>query len=96
MALEEDGDFDRPIAAAVRAAKKSARPTKITEPMARPITGKQVAKAKAKRKGKKGASAFDDDKGKKGAVGTGSHEGMRAKKTKVSLDKKGGKGPKKR
>lgn len=75
MALEDDVNTGSTLAA-VRSAKKSARPTKITLPMARPITPKKTVKRK------KSASAFDDSK-------TAKHEGMRAPRTEVSLSKKG-------
>jgi ATP-dependent RNA helicase DDX27 len=91
---EEEGTV-KSTSASIRAIKKSARPTKITEPMARPIDKKKQAKQDRKKKAKSRApvgrtkgSAFDDAK---------SHEGMRAKPVKVNLAKKGktaGKGKK--
>lgn len=85
MAIDADAEEGNnySVAAAVRKAKKEFKPTKISEPMARTT----LAKPKTKAKGKKRSSAFDDDKGKQGG---GGHEGMRAKRVKVTL-KKGGK-----
>lgn len=79
----EAGQAER-ISAAIRSAKKSSRPVKITEPLKRKASAsgkkdrKKVSKIKLGGKG----SAFDG------------HEGMRAKPVKVALDKKksGGKG----
>lgn len=78
MAAEEDAAdqaASQRVSAAIRSAKKKARPGKITEAI------KPVGKAKAKSGKRPGAgakrSAFDD------------HEGMRAKPTKVNLSKKG-------
>lgn len=91
MAIEEDIAEGRlqSQAASIRAAKKSARPTKIGIPVPPPT---KKAPAGTKKGGKR--SAFDD-KEKKGSA----HEGMRAKKVKVGLNKGkggngGGKGPK--
>ncbi len=79
MAMEED-ENDGTTEAAIRSAKKSARPRKITEPMARPAAAKKAGKVKRKK-----GSAFDDEvTGKKGK-----HEGLRAKPTKVALGEKG-------
>jgi ATP-dependent RNA helicase DDX27 len=95
MAIEADEQegTTKATSAAIRAIKKSGRPTKITEPMARPIDKKKDAKADRKRKskarpvGRPRGSAFDDDK-------KGGHEGMRAKPVKVNLLKKGKTGAK--
>ncbi|KAL1413678.1 nucleolar DEAD-box protein required for synthesis of 60S ribosomal subunit [Vanrija albida] len=76
MAAEEDAAdqaASQRVSAAIRNAKKKARPGKITEPT-KPA-GKAKAKSTRKPAGKR--SAFDD------------HEGMRAKPTKVNLSKKG-------
>ncbi|ORX37774.1 P-loop containing nucleoside triphosphate hydrolase protein [Kockovaella imperatae] len=84
MIMEDEApDKDRGIAAAIRSAKKTARPKKITELDSRPQkTKKSVSGPK---KGKR--SAFDSDKGaQRGGSG---HEGMRAKPVKVNLSKKG-------
>jgi hypothetical protein len=108
MAIEEDEreHATRPTAAAIRLAKKSNLPKKITEsvvPVAR--KGKPSSKPKPKGSGgggqsklpavgsKKGHSAFDDDRRGASAGRTSRHEGMRAKRVKVDL-KKGGKGGK--
>lgn len=90
MANEADAEDDsaRISAAAIRKAKKSALPTKISEPMAKPITAKsrgKPAKAKPASGGKKRGSAFDDDRGQRAKVS--SSEGMRAKRVKVNLSK---------
>ncbi|TXT15558.1 hypothetical protein VHUM_00061 [Vanrija humicola] len=76
MAAEEDAAdaaASQRVSAAIRSAKKKARPGKITEPL-KPA-GKAKAKSTRKPAGKR--SAFDD------------HEGMRAKPAKVNLAKKG-------
>lgn len=88
MAIEADAEDDsgKTTSAAIRKAKKDSRPTRITEPMAKPIIGKQKKKSKnstGKLGGKKG-SAFDEDRGQKSR---GGHEGMRAKRVKVNLSK---------
>lgn len=75
----ENGQLGKGISAAIRSAKRKGKPVPITENI---IKSGPAKKAKSKKKpvrigGKK--SAFDD------------HEGMRAKPTKVNLDKKGGK-----
>ena len=74
--------------ASIRAAKKSARPTKIGIPL--PAAPK--VKNKAVGGGKK-RSAFDErEKKGGGGAAAGGHEGMRSKQVKVSLSKgKGGK-----
>lgn len=79
MAVEDD-ENDASAAAAIRSAKKIARPRKITEPMAKPTTARNGGKVKRKK-----GSAFDDERGGR----KGRHEGMRAKPTKVALGKKG-------
>lgn len=69
------------VSAAIRSAKKAARPVKITEPL-RAKSAAAAGKAKKKKAARIGkGSAFGE-----------SHEGMRAKPVKVSLAKKGGKG----
>ncbi|KLT46204.1 DEAD-domain-containing protein [Cutaneotrichosporon oleaginosum] len=69
------------VSAAIRNAKKAARPVKITEPL-------KAKSAAAAGKGKKKKAARIG----KGSAFAESHEGMRAKPVKVSLGKKGGKG----
>lgn len=95
MAREED-EADRAAskatAMAIRNAKKAARPQKITE---------NQPKIQPKKKGKSKEAAPAADGGKKTAPSSKKsksafdHEGMRAKKVRVNLDKKGKKGPKK-
>jgi ATP-dependent RNA helicase DDX27 len=94
MAIEADeaeGVSSKPIDAAIRSAKKSARPGKITEPLAKPASktkpkfGAAAAKKKRTRVGGGKGSAFEDGSSK------GGHEGMRAQQTKVNLNKKGNK-----
>jgi ATP-dependent RNA helicase DDX27 len=83
MAIEEDEKENqgKGQGAAIRAAKKTQRPRKITEAMP-----KSQPKKSKKRSAK--SSAFDEERGsKKGSK----HEGMRAKPVKVNLTK-GGKG----
>ncbi|KAK6908494.1 ATP-dependent RNA helicase DRS1 [Kwoniella mangroviensis CBS 8886] len=85
MAMEEDQadqQSSKSTTMAIRNAKKAARPVKITEALPKP-------KSTAKKSGKVGGggkrkSAFDDDN-----KPSKKHEGMRAKPTKVNLDKKG-------
>ena len=98
MAIEADKEEgSAPVqAAAIRKVKRASRPTKITEPMAKPAAPKSKSKkSKSSTGGKKGGSAFDTDGKSKG-----SSEGMRAKRVKVNLSKgpkvkgKGGKGKK--
>jgi ATP-dependent RNA helicase DDX27 len=82
MAIEEDEkeNHGKGQGAAIRAAKKTQRPRKITEAMPKP-----ESKKSSRSKGKKG-SAFDEERGsKKGSK----HEGMRAKPVKVNLTKGG-------
>lgn len=91
IALEADAKDMDSTAAAIRHAKKSGRPTKISEPMARPDTKKMKMK-KAHEVKKARGSVFDAEKGhKKSSI---SHEGMRAKQVKVNLSKKGKSGGK--
>jgi len=90
MAAEEDAaeraeradGSGRNINAAIRNAKKAARPVKITEalPKPKPKAASKKSGAKGKVGGGKRRSAFDD---------AGTHEGMRAKPVKVNLAKKG-------
>ncbi|ORY34815.1 P-loop containing nucleoside triphosphate hydrolase protein [Naematelia encephala] len=88
FAMEEDGR-DAATEAAIRAAKKGAKPKKITAPLTGSISkkGKGGSGAGAgtgtKLVKRKKGSAFDD------AGPKGGHEGMRAKRVKVGLDKKG-------
>ncbi len=79
VATEADDDAGS-TAAAIRSAKRGARPRKITEPMTKPATAQKGGNIKRKR-----GSAFDDERGGK----KGGHEGMRSKPTKVALEKKG-------
>lgn len=84
MAIEEDEkeNHGKGQGAAIRAAKKTQRPRKITEALPKPQS-KKSSRSKAKK-----GSAFDEERGsKKGSK----HEGMRAKPVKVNLTK-GGKG----
>lgn len=94
LALEED-EADRvgtvATGAAIRAAKKAARPPKIGEPLPKQANGKGRDKDKRKKKLVKG---FDSDlsaRGKKSGAGAGAREGARAKRG----DKIGGMGGKK-
>lgn len=94
MAREED-EADRAAskatAMAIRSAKKASRPQKITE-------NQPKALPKKKGKSKKAAPSADGKKTAPSAKKSKSafdHEGMRAKKVRVNLDKKGKKGPKK-
>lgn len=80
MANEED-EKDNRAAAAIRAAKKTARPVKITQALPQ-TAGRKGGKSKSG-KSKKG-SAFEQDRGARG----GAREGMRAKPVKVNLSKK--------
>ena len=80
MAIEADeaDNSVRSNAAAIRAAKKGGLPKKISEPLApRTKPGRKVGGKKKK------GSAFEEERGAR------KHEGMRAKRVKVSLDKKG-------
>ncbi|WWC65820.1 ATP-dependent RNA helicase DRS1 [Kwoniella dejecticola CBS 10117] len=84
MAMEEDQadqQSSKSTALAIRNAKKASRPVKITEAL--PKTKSAPKKSSGKVGAGKRKSAFDDDKPSK------KHEGMRAKPTKVNLDKKG-------
>lgn len=91
MAMEEDEadeQISKNTAAAIRNAKKSAQPVKITEALPKKLSAKGKGKDKKKKvaRGRVGGgkgSAFDTPGGER--------EGMRAAKTKVNLDKKGGK-----
>lgn len=84
--MEEDEELGdkRALNAAIRSAKKAARPTKIGLP--EPKTNlKPNKKRKSSAKKAKLGSAFERDMSQK----SGSREGIRAKKTdKVKLDKK--------
>ncbi|WVQ80664.1 ATP-dependent RNA helicase DRS1 [Cryptococcus sp. DSM 104549] len=87
MAMEEDeadAQASRSTAMAIRSAKKSALPKKITAPIEQK-TGKGGKGGPGAGKKRKGGSAFDDER----SGGKKSYEGMRAKPTKVNLDKKG-------
>lgn len=94
---EADAATAKATAAAIRNAKKGARPGKITEPLKPANAGKSKSKSRSKpgsgdadgkkkrvRVGGGKGSAFDEG-------GKGGYEGMRAKQTKVNLNKKGGK-----
>lgn len=90
MAMEEDEadeQVSKNTAAAIRIAKKSAQPVKITEALPKKNLGKKGKDKKKKvargRVGGGKGSAFDTPGGER--------EGMRAARTKVNLDKKGGK-----
>jgi ATP-dependent RNA helicase DDX27 len=92
MAMEEDNEMakDAGVKAAIRSAKKSARPTKIGVPQPTPP---QRKKTKEKRRSKvtfrATGSTFDRDLGQ--TLGRG--EGVRAKKgdTVAGMVRKGGK-----
>lgn len=77
MANEEDAGETGAIRAAVRSAKKAARPAKIgeSERRAGPASKKREKKAKAKRPITKVGGSFDKDMGQRAA-----REGVRAKK----------------
>jgi ATP-dependent RNA helicase DDX27 len=82
MAIEDDEELDDggAVKAAIRSAKKAARPAKIGVPDKRP----SKSKGKAKKSGPKkvtarAGGAFDRDFGQKGESG-GRREGVRAKK----------------
>ncbi|WVW86968.1 ATP-dependent RNA helicase DRS1 [Kwoniella bestiolae CBS 10118] len=84
MAMEEDQadqQSSNSTSMAIRNAKKAARPVKITEALPK---AKSTGKKSGKVGGGKRKSAFDDD-----SKPSKKHEGMRAKPTKVNLDKKG-------
>lgn len=91
MAMDEDEadeQAQRNTAAAIRNAKKSHQPVKITEALPK----KQAAKGKGKDKKKKVARGrVGGGKGSAFDTPGGDREGMRAQKTKVILDKKAGK-----
>jgi hypothetical protein len=90
MANEADAEDNSAAAtaAAIRKAKKTVKPTKISEPMAKPMIGTQKKKPSKSKSGaggsRKKGSAFDSDRGQKARA---SNEGMRAKKGKVNLSK---------
>lgn len=93
MAIEADAADEKEHAyssrgtdAAIRNAKKSARPVKITEALPK----KQLAGGKDKKKKKK-AGRVGGGKGSAFDTPGGEREGMRAQRAKVNLDKKGGK-----
>jgi hypothetical protein len=89
MAMEEDEadeQSSRNTAAAIRSAKKSHQPVKITEALPK----KQLGKGKDKKK-KVARSRVGGGKGSAFDTPGGDREGMRAQRTKVNLDKKGGK-----
>lgn len=93
LAMEEDdGSGDRKaVDAAIRSAKKAARPSKIGIPEKR--DAKKASKKKAKRKVTKGGN-FGSEMGQRGA-GKTLGEGIRAKKgDTIGGMKKGGKGGK--
>lgn len=77
MANEEDAEETPAIRAAVRSAKKAARPTKIGEPERRAgPTKKREKKARAKQRVAKVGGAFEKDMGQRAV-----REGVRAKKS---------------
>lgn len=94
MAIEADAADEKENAysskgteAAIRHAKKSAKPVKITEALPKKQLGGGKDKKKKKKAGRVGGgkgSAFDTPGSER--------EGMRAQKSKVNLDKKGKKG----
>ncbi|WVR08092.1 ATP-dependent RNA helicase DRS1 [Kwoniella sp. DSM 27419] len=87
MAMEEDEadhSAQRSTTMAIRHAKRSSLPRKITEPAAKPVAAKKGRKVG----GGKKRSAFDDAPISGGGASK-KHEGMRAKQSKVNLDKKG-------
>lgn len=90
---EELGD-DGAVKAAIRSAKKAARPAKIGVPEKRAVKSKSKSKkSKTKVTTRRAGGAFDQDLGQKGSGGKG-HEGVRAKKGDViggMSKKKGGK-----
>ena len=75
MANEEDAGETGAIRAAVRSAKKAARPAKIGEPERRVGPVSKKARAKAKRPVTKVGGSFDKDMGQRAV-----REGVRAKK----------------
>lgn len=83
MAKEEDAEYEestRAVDASIRSAKKSLRPTKITEPEAKPLRQTKPKKTErdgpAKKKIRIGKGAFDTEFGKRNAPAAG--EGARA------------------
>lgn len=94
MAMEEDKEegVDRAVSAAVRSAKKAARPSKIGHTSTKSSSPFKARGGKQARSGgKKGKGTFDSDFGSRGSGK--SHEGVRAVRgTKPNLNKKlGGK-----
>ncbi|KAF8908956.1 P-loop containing nucleoside triphosphate hydrolase protein [Gymnopilus junonius] len=93
MIMEEDKELgdDNALNAAIRSAKKAARPPKIGEPErkpSRPLKKKQKSSSKKPRTG----GMFENDMGQKSRA---SNEGIRAKRgDAVKLGKKAGKKPK--
>jgi ATP-dependent RNA helicase DDX27 len=83
MAKEEDAAYEestRAVDASIRSAKKALRPTKITEPEAKPLRQtkpKAAREGPAKKKIRIGKGAFDTEFGKKNekAVGEGARAG---------------------
>lgn len=94
MAMEEDKEegVDKAVSAAIRSAKKAARPSKIGHSSTKLLSPSKAHSSKQARSGgKKGKGAFDNDFGSRGSGNN--HEGVRAVKgTKPNLDKRlGGK-----
>lgn len=87
--MEEDKEIgdEKSLNAAIRSAKKSARPAKIGIPEKRPVKSK--SKGKPRRVTSSAKGAFDQDIGQK----AGRREGLRAKKSDAigGMGKKGGK-----
>lgn len=87
MAREDDADDEKAVAAAIRSAKKTARPTRIGEPEpAKKSKSKDKKKKRPAAGGKKitakSGGAFQKDMGQKGSSQKGfAGEGARAKKT---------------
>ena len=94
MAMEEDKEegVDRAVSAAIRSAKKAARPSKIGHSSTKSSSPSKARSGKQARSGgKSGKGTFDSDFGSRGSGHN--HEGIRAVKgTKPNLNKKlGGK-----
>ena len=102
MAMEADAEEGgiRDQGASIRAAKKAQRPIKITENQPNKAMAKGKGKGgKGKKVGKTGGAVKEGAKGLRGGKKSAfdgperakKHEGMRAQKVKVNLDRKGGK-----
>jgi ATP-dependent RNA helicase DDX27 len=96
MAMDEDKEegVDKAVSAAIRSAKKAARPSKIGHSSTKLSSPSKARSGKQARSGgKKGKGAFDSDFGSRGS--SNNHEGVRAVKgTKPNLNKKLGGGKK--